>query len=148
MKKYVVILSLLMLNIVIQAQYVIKADLFKQRIRQDTINEFPEWGNSQLDSTMIIVTKDSMIMFDNQEKDAYKLKSLLTRGAGINKFDGDKWFGVKWLGMDKSGVFTQIIIQKYDSETIVITITYGNVEYRYQCRPFKPNKNKLNTILK
>lgn len=125
----------------LQAQYVIKADLFKQHERADTILEFPHWGDPEDDSTLITFTTDSLLIFDNKEKETFKLDSLLNKSFGADLNDGDKWVGVKWLATDKMGMQTMIVIQKFDSETIMITITYGNVEYRYQCRPLK-NSNK------
>jgi hypothetical protein len=143
MKKLFIIFSLLIASTLIQAQLIVKADLFKQHSRQDITKEFPRWEDPQKDSTIIGISEDSLIIVG--KKDVYKLDSLLTIAAGTDRNDGDKWIGVKWLGTDLLGIRVMIVIQSFESHTIMITITYGDVEYRYQCRPIE-NENKLRFI--
>ena len=121
----------------LRQKYVIKVDFFKKRIRTDESKEFPAWGSAQEDSTLITITKDSLMTLDNQDKDQYKLNSLLAAAQGINEFDGDRWVGVQWVATDDAGKQTLLIFQKYVSKTITIIIKYGNVEYKYQGREFK-----------
>lgn len=145
MKKLFILFGLLILSSFIQEQrqaqkykeFVLQADLFKQRERQDTTIEFPHWGKSRKDSTLITIRADSLVMIANEEKDSYKLIEILDRAEGIDLIDGDKWDGIMWVATDNSGVQVKLIVMKYVSGTVLITITYGNVEYRYQCRLFK-----------
>ena len=123
--------------------YIIKTDFFKQRTRTDQSKEFPAWGSAQEDSTLITITKDSLVIIDNEYKDQYKLNSLLSEAQGINDFDGDRWIGVQWVATDDTGKQTILIFQKYVSKTITIVIKYGNVEYRYQGRQFKEKYKQL-----
>jgi hypothetical protein len=51
--------------------------------------------------------------------------------------DRDKWDGFIAVGRDKDGIMIKLTIMKYASGTILITVTYGNIEFRYQCRPYK-----------
>jgi hypothetical protein len=120
-----------------QQKYIIKADFFKKRIRTDESKEFPAWGNAQEDSTLITITKDSLVVINNQDNDQYKLNYLLAAAQGINEFDGDRWVGVQWIATDDTGKQTILIFQKYVSKTITIIIKYGNIEYKYQGRQFK-----------
>ena len=123
--------------------YIIKADFFKKRIRTDESQEFPAWGSAQEDSTLITITKDSLMIIDNQDKDRYKLNYLLAAAQGINEFDGDRWIGVQWVATDDTGKRTLLIFQKYISQTITIVIKYGNIEYKYQGRQFKEKYKQL-----
>ena len=98
MKKLFLLLSLLILTISLQAQkqtreYILQTDLYRHRERNDTTNEFPEWNVSKKDSTLIIITSDSLIIIANEEKDSYKLKEILDRADGTDLSDGDKWHG-------------------------------------------------------
>jgi hypothetical protein len=143
MKKLFALFGLLMACASIQAQeYAVKADLFKQHERADTLSDFPNWGDPQEDSTLIMFTKDSLIVIDNKEKDCYRLISLINTSKGIDKNDDDPWFGVKWLAIDNSGIKAIIVIQVFISKTVMLTIRYGNIEYRYQCSPLKKLHNK------
>lgn len=130
--------GLLIFCISIQAQeYAVKSELFKQHERADTTIDFPRWDDPQDDNTLIVFTKDSLIVIDNKEKDSYRLINRINVSEGTDKNDGDKWIGVKWSAIDNAGIKVMLVIQTFISKTIMITITYGNVEYRYQCRPFK-----------
>lgn len=92
---------------------------------------------------MITFTKDSLIIIDNIDKVNYKLIGHINSAKGVDKNDGDPWIGVKWLAIDNSGIKAIIVIQYFQSKTIMITITYGNIEYRYQCTPYKkPSDNQ------
>jgi 6-phosphogluconate dehydrogenase len=98
MKNLFLLFGLLIICASIQAQkqtreYVLKTDLFRQHVRSDTTNEFPEWNVSKKDSTLIIITSDSLIIIANEEKDSYKLKEILDRADGTDLSDGDKWHG-------------------------------------------------------
>ena len=126
-----------------QQKYIIKGDFFKKRIRTDISQKFPEWGSAQEDSTLITITKDSLVILNNQDKDQYKLNNLLGEAQGINEFDGDKWFGVQWVATDDAGKQTVLIFQKYISKTIAITIRYGNIEYKYQGRQLKEKYKQI-----
>jgi hypothetical protein len=147
MKKTIVLFSLLIMCVSIQAQfsfnehsvdtaYLMKADLYKQRERVDTTMEFPQWTTAQKDSTVIFFNKDSIIVIENNEKDSYKLNKILEWSDGVD-FDRDKWDGFIAVGRDKDGIMIKLTIMKYASGTILITVTYGNIEFRYQCRPYK-----------
>jgi hypothetical protein len=138
MKKTFILFNLLILCLSIQAQFILKTDLFRRRERADTTEEFPNWGDSIKDSTLIIITKDSLIRIDNIYKDSYKLNKILDRSDGIDLSDGDKWDGIVWVAIDDDGIKVKLIVMKYQSGAILITITYGNLEYRYQGRPYKP----------
>jgi hypothetical protein len=137
MKKISILCGFLILCASIQAQYYLKTDLFKQHERQDTTMEFPRWEDAQDDSTLIAITTDSLIVINNQDKDYYKLVKLLSTAEGTDLNDGDPWVGVKWLATDNTGMMVMLVVQKFKSKTVLITITYGNLEYRYQCRPYK-----------
>ena len=146
MKKTLMLFSLLVLTVSSQAQfksykhidntYLMKADLYKQRERIDTIMEFPQWGISRKDSTLITFKTDSVIVIENKEKNSYKLNRILEWSNGIDR-DNDAWDGFIAVGTDNNGIMIKLTIMKYISETILITITYGNLEFRYQCRPYK-----------
>ena len=147
MKKTVALFCLLIVCISIHAQlklsenvnktaYLMKADLYKQRERVDTTMNFPEWKSAQKDSTLITFKADSTIVIDNEYKDSYKLNRILEWSDGIDN-DRDKWVGFIGVSTDDSGIMTKLTIMKYESGVILITITYGNVEYRYQCRSYK-----------
>jgi len=142
MKKLFLLFSLLIMYASVQAQeetekFVLKTDLFKQRERTDTTKEFSKWNDSKKDSTLITIKADSIILIANKENDSYKLKEILDRSDGVDLFDGDKWDGIVWLAIDNIGIPVKLTVLKYKSGIILIAITYGNVEYRYQCRPYK-----------
>jgi Ca2+-binding RTX toxin-like protein len=148
MKNLFLLFGLLIICASIQAQkqtreYVLKTDLFRQHVRSDTTKEFPDWNASKKDSTLITISSDSLIIIANEGKDSYKLKEILDRADGIDLSDGDKWDGISWIAYDNIGIKVKLIVMKYKSGTILITITYGNVEYRYQCRPYKKKYEQM-----
>ena len=148
MKKTVALFCLLIVCVSIHAQiklfestnkaasFLMKADLYKQRERTDTTMKFPEWKSAQKDSTLITFNVDSTIIIENEYKDSYKLNQILEWSDGID-YDRDKWVGFIGVSTDNSGIMVKLTIMKYESEFILITITYGKIEYRYQCRPYK-----------
>ena len=142
MKKIFLLFGLLIMCASVRAQketreYVLKTDLYRERERVDTTNEFPNWNASKKDSTLITITSDSLILIANEWKDSYKLKEILEKADGADLSDGDKWDGISWVAFDNNGIKVKLIIMMYKSGTILITITYGNVEYRYQGRAYK-----------
>jgi hypothetical protein len=147
MKKTIVLFSLLIMCVSIQAQFsldehvnttyfLMKADLYKQRERADTLMEFPQWNPVQKDSTVISFNRDSIFVIENNDKDSYKLNKILEWSDGVD-LDRDKWDGFIAVGKDKDGIMIKLTIMKYASGTILITVTYGNIEFRYQCRSYK-----------
>jgi hypothetical protein len=148
MKNLFLLFCLLIMCAAVQAQketreYILQTDLFRQHVRSDTTKEFPDWNASKKDSTLITITRDSLIIIANKGKDSYKLMEIIDRADGTDLSDGDKWDGIVWVAFDNIGIKVKLIIMKYKSETILITITYGNVEYRYQCRPYKKKYEQI-----
>jgi hypothetical protein len=109
MKKLLMIFFFLIFYMEIQAQYIIKADYYKERIRENDTLDFSEWSIAKGDSTVITITHDSLVIIDNPEKDSYKLDSLLSKGVGTDIDDGDTWIGNKWSCDDNKGIGSMIV---------------------------------------
>jgi hypothetical protein len=137
MKKLLVLFNLLILCASISAQFILKADLYKERSRADTTMEWPNWNKVQKDSTLITFKTDSIFAIGNEWKDTYKLNKILEWSDGTNN-DNDRWNGFIAIGTDSDGLMVKLTIMKYISGTVLITVTYGNTEFRYQCRKYKP----------
>jgi hypothetical protein len=137
MKKIFLLICFFTIFVSVEAQYTIKADLYKQRERSDTMSEFPGWNKVQIDSTIIVFNTDSTFVINNKEKISYKINKILDWSNGVDPGDKDKWTGFMAVGTDSDGCMVKLIIMNYESGTILVTVTYGTLEFRYQCRKYK-----------
>lgn len=137
MRKLLLLFCLFPGFISVEAQFMMKADLYNQRTRKDTLSEFPEFNKSVKDSTMIIFSKDSVLYVNDAQKVSYKINRILKWSNGMDIDDGDKWTGFMSACTDDAGVTVRMIMMKYDSGIILISVLYGNFEFRYQCHKYK-----------
>ena len=125
------------LAISVEAQFTMKADLYKQRERVDTTMEFPSWSIAQKDSTIIIFNEDSTLFIDNEYNTTYKINSILLWSNGVDDGESDRWIGFMALSTDSNGIVVKMTVMRYESGTILVAILYGGLEFRYQGRKYK-----------
>jgi hypothetical protein len=140
MKKFLLLICLFIMFVSTKAQYSIMGDIYKQRERVDTLSEFPDWNEVQKDSTLIVFNEDSTLVINNKEKIAYKINNVFDWSAGVDPFDNDRWNGFMAVCADDDGIMVKLTIIKYESGTILLTVTYGTLEFRYQGRKYIPEK--------
>jgi hypothetical protein len=71
---------------------------------------------------------------------------LVRDSTGFDR-DGDVWNALQFVAKDKDGMAVKLLLVMFRSKTVIITIGYGNVQYRYQGRPAEFTEHKKETSI-